>query len=116
MKVVINRCYGGFCLSPDAIMAYSELKGLNLVPKESDSEFGITLFYKDGIFTNENYFDELSLDRTDPDLVQVVEELGEIANGEFASLKVIEIPEDMEWEILNYDGLESVHEKHRIFW
>ena len=27
--------------------------------------------------------------------------------------KIIEIPDDIEWEIDNYDGIESIHEKHR---
>ena len=63
-------------------------------------------------------YNEISLtshpkDRTDPLLVQVVEELGEEANGRFAELKVIEIPDDVQWELAEYDGIESVHEVHR---
>jgi hypothetical protein len=52
-------------------------------------------------------------DRANPLLIQTVEELGEAANGRFAELKVIEIPDGVEWEINEYDGVESVHEKHR---
>jgi hypothetical protein len=52
-------------------------------------------------------------DRTDPKLVQVVEELGSAASGEWAELKVIEIPDGIEWEILSNGGFETVHEKHR---
>lgn len=52
-------------------------------------------------------------DRADPKLVQVVEELGKKAAGECAELKIIEIPDGVEWEISEYDGMESVHEKHR---
>ena len=62
----------------------------------------------------EHYLDHgRRLSRNDPMLVRVVEELGEAANGKCAELKVIEIPDDVEWEIDEYDGVESVHEVHR---
>lgn len=54
--------------------------------------------------------------RADPDLVKVVEELNEQgirASGIFADLEVVEIPDGVEWEIDEYDGLEIVREKHR---
>ncbi len=50
--------------------------------------------------------------RDDPELVRVVEEMGEKANGRCANLKVVEIPADVEWEIDEYDGYESIDEKH----
>jgi len=52
-------------------------------------------------------------DRTDPLLIQVVEELGEKADGDCAELKIIEIPDFIEYYIREYDGNESVEEKHR---
>jgi hypothetical protein len=48
-------------------------------------------------------------------LVAVVEELGEAAYGECAELSVIEVPDDVEWHIVEYDGLEHVAENHRIW-
>lgn len=51
--------------------------------------------------------------RTDPKLVECVETLGDIANGLFAELKVVEIPDDIEWDIDEYDGLERIVERHR---
>jgi len=50
--------------------------------------------------------------RTDPLLIEVVEQLGEAANGDCAKLKVIEIPDGIEYEIQEYDGVESVHQVH----
>jgi hypothetical protein len=50
--------------------------------------------------------------RTDKDLVTVVEKLGKAANGACAELKVIEIPDGIDYEIEEYDGIESVHERH----
>jgi hypothetical protein len=51
--------------------------------------------------------------RTDPDVVRVVEEMGEKANAELAKLKVIEIPDGVQWEIDEYDGIETVREVHQ---
>lgn len=52
-------------------------------------------------------------DRSDPDLVAVVENLGSAANGSCANLQVIEIPDGVEWNIEEYDGSEWVTENHR---
>lgn len=86
MKVVINRCYGGFGLSEKA------RKILNV---EYDLEF--------------------ERNRTSPSLIAVVEKLGDEANASFSKLKVVEIPDDVEWFIDDYDGIETIHEKHRIW-
>jgi hypothetical protein len=68
---------------------------------------------------NEKYreqtFHDSDLERNDPVLVQVVEELGEDANGAHAELKIVEIPDDVEWQIDEYDGVEWVAEKHRTW-
>lgn len=91
-KIVINRCYGGFGLSEPAWNAYVELAGI------TDRDF--------------SYYD---VDRDDPYLVQIVEEMGEAADGDFAKLMVVEIPADVNWEIDEYDGIEHVAEVHRTW-
>lgn len=53
--------------------------------------------------------------RTHPLVIQVVEELGEKANGGCANLRVVEIPDGVEWEISEYDGNEHIAEKHRTW-
>lgn len=52
-------------------------------------------------------------ERHDPTLIQVVEELGEEASGDCAKLKIVEIPDGVNYEIAEYDGFEHVAEKHR---
>lgn len=89
MKIVINRCYGGFGLSKEAY----ECLGL---PWDG---FG----YK------------YSEKRTDPKLIECVETLGDDSNGSCAELVVIEIPDDVEYTIEEYDGIEWVAEKHRVW-
>ena len=125
MKIVINQCYGGFGLSEKAVMRYAELAGMTLYPVET--KFGYTEYYKvpkeefDKIksenpkaysILNSLMFFESDIDRTDPLLIRVVEELGIEADGYLAELKVVEIPDDIEWEISDYDGMEKVVENH----
>jgi len=86
MKVVINDCYGGFGLSKEAY----EMLGLEW----------------DGY----GYAD---ISRTDTRLVECVEKLAEKANGAHANLKVIDIPDDIKWNIETHDGREHIAEVHR---
>lgn len=88
MKVVINDCHGGFSLSEKA---FEEL-GLKW------EGYGYT-----------------ELKRNDPKLVACVEKLGKEASGGFAQLKIVEIPDDVDWYVEDYDGLEWVAEKHRTW-
>lgn len=57
----------------------------------------------------------LGIPRNDPHLVQVVEELGREANNQFAKLKVVEIPDDVDFQIEDYDGSEHIAEVHRTW-
>jgi len=92
MKVVINKCYGGFGLSDAARKRYANLTGTEY------DQYG----YNDWF-------------RTDPILIQVIEELGEEANGVCAKLRIVDVPDDAEWEINDYDGMEHVAEIHRTW-
>jgi len=113
VKIVINSDYGGFSLSDEAILEYGKRKGLNLV-KDENTNWSISIFYKESV-AKENYFDDREIPRNDPDLVSVVEVLGESANGFAANLKIVEIPEDVNWYVEENDGLEWVAEKHRTW-
>ena len=114
-KIVINTCYGGFGLSNEAMERVLDLKKITYY-KETCSNF--VHFYTKSENENEvdnQYIYEWELERDDPALVQAVEELGENANGPHAELKIVSIPDDVEWYIHEYDGRESVHEEHRIW-
>jgi hypothetical protein len=58
---------------------------------------------------------ERDIDRDDPMLVKIVQEMDADANGDHAKLKIVEIPADVEWQIDEYDGSEWVAEKHRVW-
>ena len=98
MKVVINRCFGGFGLSDAAVERYAELKGINLVRIQEDKSFGGASWYIDGIEDDEHYFSSYSIggDRADPILIQVVEEMGKAADGWAAELAIVDVPDDIE--------------------
>lgn len=119
MKVVINRCFGGFGLSDLAFEMLLDLKGIEwekVTPKNRFS-YGAD-YYEKGHAKDDNYYlwyRDLTEDRSDEHLVQIVEELGEKANGRFSELKIVEIPDDTEWYVAEYDGMERVAEKHRIW-
>ena len=89
MKVVINACYGGFGLSEEAY----KFLGLKW----------------------DKYGYDFCDDRTNPKLVECVEKLGKKANGQSAELKVVEIPDGIDWELDEYDGIEHIAEKHRTW-
>ena len=90
-KIVINACHGGFGLSELASNHYRALAGIPL------SEY------------------RWEIARDDPHLVQTVEQLGELADTRYSELKVVEVPDDVEWLIAEYDGWEHVAERHRTW-
>lgn len=102
IKVVINRVHGGFDLSKQAMELYAKLKGVKLEHWDESIE---------------TYTDDLvnpyMIPRDDPALVEVVEKLGKDANMLYSDLSIVEIPDNVNWYIEEYDGLEWVAERHR---
>jgi hypothetical protein len=110
MKIVINSDYGGFGLSDEAIRMYADLVGFKLY-EQVESSF--TMFYRDAKM--EEYFSDYDIPRDDENLVKVVEALGTAANGKYSELKIVEIPDDVNWMICENDGREWVAERHRTW-
>ena len=113
-KIVVNACFGGFGLSHEAIMRYGELANLNLLYQEGNSDWD-SYYYKNGLASEENYFWDHDIERNDPLLVQVVEEMGKEADGDMAELRIADVPEGIDWYIDEYDGVETVREIHRTW-
>lgn len=135
MKIAINRCWGGFGLSYEAVMKYAELSGFKLYPiiekrVKGKIDFNQHIPYigqkdilfisyltkpllEDGTYPEDSYWYQGDIERNDPILIQVIEELGEQANGRFSEIKIVDIPDDVKWQIDDYDGQESIHEIHR---
>lgn len=111
MKIVINKRYGGFSVS-EAV--YQEL-GLEWDGYGYLADFGLP--GKDEPEYNPDQYRECnSIDvRSDPQLVAAVEKLGEKASGRCASLRVIEVPDDVDVTLEEYDGMEWIAEVHRTW-
>lgn len=149
MKIAINKCYGGFSLSPLAVQEIAKAKGkpcyffkytilsreyTPISLEEADKALLWCAFtvpnpqdYKlherdpDGSFTSANnrnnqiMIDPRPDNRADPILIHVIETLGDKANGSCAMIKIIEIPDGIQWEIGEYDGLEHIDEVHQTW-
>ena len=44
-----------------------------------------------------------------------MQKLGAKANGLYTTLKIVEIPDDVEWRVDAVNGKEIIREKHRIW-
>lgn len=88
MKIVINTKYGGFGLSETAQRRYLEYIGKN--PND---------WQKYSIY---------NIERTDPALVQVVEDLGPAANDLISCLEVRELDHGTHYRIVECDGEETL--------
>ena len=137
MKIIINKCYGGFGLSIAAQNLYAEKSGFKLwfyKQKEYKHQGGKDLYVRDDGMGSYNhavkkdlgdsceklpaneYWYYGDIGRADPLLVEVVEEIGEEkASGDLAKLRIVEIPDGIEYEIDDYDGMESIHEHHQTW-
>lgn len=139
MKIVINTCYGGFSISLEAAR-YMANKGHAAAKAEVEDwerdQAAVDHFLKTGKWTcpkdkvkwlaiaaqyggkvtfhGYGYHGEHhGYERNDPLLIEAVETLKKKADGEHAGLSVVEIPDGVAWEIDEYDGVETIHEKHR---
>lgn len=77
---------------------------------------GLTQYniYKDGLlYSLKSRYEKEN--RTDKDLIEIVEQWGEKSFGSYAKLSVVEIPDGVSWEIDEYDGVETIHETHRTW-
>jgi len=107
IKIAINRDYGSFDLSDEAYSFVAKHKGWQHACDDYDHSYWI-----DGQGV---YIYAADLDRNDPVLIQCVETLGDHANGYYSDIKIVEVPNDVDWYIDDYDGSEWVAERHRTW-
>lgn len=131
-KVILNKDYGGFGISKKGYELYVKKKGLDLymyetefmgkdfIYKKTDNDVLFTQYFTKDFGDNADISEKdyrhynLNLDeghREDPILIEVLEELKEEANGNYSNLKIVEIPDDLDYVIDNYDGIETLHQK-----
>jgi hypothetical protein len=95
MQVVINYS-GTFSISSEAV----EFIRKKIKNKEDKKQIGPYSFDND---------------RTNCLLIEAVKKLKKKANGIDADLKIVEIPNDIEWTISGCNGGEWIAEKHRTW-
>jgi hypothetical protein len=85
-KIVINKCFGGFSLSDEAC----QILGVE----------------------HQGYF----VKRDWQPLIDLIEEKGsDFVSGSSAELAIVEIPDDVDYGIEEYDGNEWIAESHRTW-
>lgn len=98
MDIVINRCFGGFGLSDAAAIRYAEITGVRIVPHgyygTDDTEDEYFLANNE---TKPNVVFSYEIPRTDPVLALIVRELGELVNTKSSALKVVAVPDGVNW-------------------
>ena len=79
MKIVVNKCFGGFNVSDEAARVLGLSDRYHIV------------------------------NRSDKRLIKMVEEDADKASGQSAKLRVVEIPDNAtDWELNDYDGRETI--------
>lgn len=127
-KIVINTCYGGFGVSTEAAYFIAERKNVQpVVEEEFDGSqhcrayipgrpySQVPAFMTTELWNEAEIMHFSDLDRTDPDLIAAVESLGDLVNTPHSRLKIVEVPDDVVWDIAEYDGDEWVAEQHRTW-
>lgn len=130
MKVILNKCYGGFDVSSKAYRLYAKKKNIKLYKYISDFRdekytkidindnllfcHYLTKDFGDEANISEEDYDKYNLylreeNRFDETLIETIEELGEKASGPCGNLKIIEIPDNCYYKIDEYDGIETIY-------
>lgn len=111
MKYVLNKCFGGFSVSREVYdkLGY-EWDGYGYLlefcrdvsKEELEKERGYT-------------YSDLYI-RSHPKLIKAIEDVwaeGKDPSGRFARLAIVNVPDDVEIELTDYAGVESLEEIHR---
>lgn len=87
MKILINTCCGGFCLSQEFQNIFNE--------RHPDRPL------ENGRLGRKQ--------RADTDIITLFEELGsEKSSDDYSKIEIYEIPYGMKWSVHDYDGMERV--------
>jgi len=116
MKIVLNKCYGGFGVSTEVFKYLIEKKnwvvGENGKICESDALGERYYFNYDMAGISICHCSNIEF-RSNPDLVDAIEHIGvDKASGACSKLEIVYVPDwkEIELEITDYDGLEKLQE------
>jgi hypothetical protein len=141
MKIVLNKKAGYYDLSPKAIKLliqidspcvekmhkskwYDEEYTSEQISENIKEDFKVdlgdgylakidinTVLYNDCIYMAKHQIEY----RSHPDLIKVIELLKDEAFGPQADLQIVDIPDDITWDLQEDYGIETIHETHRIW-
>lgn len=133
MKIAINTSKGAFNLSHTALMEYSKRKGFELYPfiaeatidgrvcvPYSGQKYSWVYYSLSPIEKNDKFFPKVfdisTIKRNDKDLIDIISELGERQSscGD-STIKVIDVPDNLDFVVESCNGEEWVSEKHKIW-
>ena len=119
MKIAVNKCFGGFSVTREVV---------DKLRKKGHKITVIGEMYSDGSgprkasFYEENYHlsnidfgidgDDYNKHRCHTDLIEAIETTKK-PSGSMAEIEIVEIPDDVDWELDEYDGIETIREKSR---
>lgn len=120
MKIAINTCFGGFTVSREVVEKL-RAKGHKIIidgefyndgsgPRTDGDRWGYHIYNENFGIDDENHYAH----RSHPDLIKAIEE-SKNPSGSLSKIEIVEIPDNVKWEIDDYNGMESVHETHRIW-
>ena len=93
MEIAINKCYGGFCLSKEALDWLEE----------------------HGAEGKRGFWESGNIPRHDPLLIRCIKELGENVNADYVASQIEIVSVDTQgYYIENYDGFEKVITEHDL--
>ena len=130
MREVVICQNGSFGLSPYAIDLIAKSRGqratfykafeggkivISLSTAVKSNAFGVLL--RDSESENSIDFNQYDIPRDDPDLIKTIKKLGEKANTQYSSLKIVEIPFEVKYTIIqmhsSFSDNEYIIENHR---
>lgn len=115
-----NNLIGMFRLSDEAVEWLITKRGWKLITDVSQEPEDTRKF----IFQQESNYIASKVEyvvpittsmRSDEDLVACLEEMGKDASGYYSNLKIVEVPDDVDWELQICNGVEWIAEKHRVW-
>lgn len=89
MKIVLNKAYGGFALSEEALRY-------------------LGFHVDDAIMPFYHCPEAMDMKRNDPRLIEVVEKLGKSAGDSCSKLVIEDVPAGYAYKIREYDGYEHI--------
>jgi hypothetical protein len=116
--VAVNKDYGGFSISKE-VVDIMKSKGVPVDFSEQDEkdnkffpveEYGYHVYNENFGIESEDY----NACRTFPPLIEAIRE-AKNPNGKMSDIAIIEIPDDVDWYIDEFDGYEIIREKHRTW-